>query len=196
MPPGSILLVVMLAAMWFIVLNSWQLRNWRAVGLACVGTVAILLAGFLPWPVAPWIQAGVWGALLLVFLTRTELVAVMPPEEYRFVAAYIATLRRLGRLKERALEMDPTDNVTEFESALRSLERLSAPGDWGDLQADTVRELERRLAMMRLLHAKPSSGTLGVAEAQWLEVMQRFRRRLREKAAFWRGWPHMTRPES
>jgi hypothetical protein len=81
-------------------------------------------------------------------------------------------------------------SVAEFESALRSLERLSAAVDWADLQTDTVQELERRLAMMRLLHAEPSAGTLTVAEAQWLEVMQRFKRMLKAKAGFWRGWPH------
>ena len=187
MTPVSIVLALMFVGLWFVVLSTWELRNWRAVGLTVVGTGAILLAGLLPWPLRGLTQAGAWGATLWVLLVRTELVVAMPAAEYRFVSAYIASLGRLGRLKGRALEVDPTTLVAEYEAAIRSIERLEAPADWTQLQADTVRELERRLAMMKLLHAPPPADTLRVAEAQWREVMQRFRRMREAKSGFWRG---------
>jgi hypothetical protein len=191
--PTGILVALILVAQWFLVLTTWELRNWRGVALACAGTAVILLAGLLPWPMAGFIQAAVWGAVLWVLLLRTELVVVMSPKEYRFVSDYIEILRRFGRLKARALEIDSTAHVAEYESAVRSLVRLEAPADWAQLQADTVRELERRLTMMKLLHAKPADETLRVAEAQWREIMQRFRRMHKAKAGFWRGWPRLSR---
>jgi Glycosyltransferase family 87 len=47
---GQIIIALMLLALWLWLLNSWKLRNWRAVALGCAGTISILIAGMLPYP--------------------------------------------------------------------------------------------------------------------------------------------------
>ena len=188
----SITIGLMLLALWLAIATSFRLRNWRATTLGMAGTVGILIAGLLPYPVGQVIQAGLWGMILLVLLTRSELVAVLAPAEYQFVERYFEILRGLARLGQRARQTDSAAYVVKFSNAIVALEPLDAPGDWAQLQADTVRELNRRLTRMRLLEM-PTSEDERIAEDRWLAIENRFQGMLKTKANFWTGWPHPTR---
>jgi hypothetical protein len=184
----NLLVALILVALWYVLWSSWLLRNWRATSLGLAVTGAILAAGLLPVAISPWIRGGLWGGAMLVFLTKTERFAAIPPAECRFVEDYVRVLRSLRRLKERALETDPATHISRYESAVASLERIEAPGDWAQLQADTVGELNRRLVMMKLL-VRPSVDVQRAGEARWLEIEGRFDAMIKRKAGFWSGWP-------
>jgi hypothetical protein len=180
----------MLVGLWLVAISSWRLRNWRAVAVGIAGTIAIVAAGSLPWPLSPGLQAAAWGAVLFTFLLRTELVSVMSPDEARFVEEYIQNLEIIGRLKG-ARNVDPTGYVARFEAAVHSIEGLEAPAEWSDLQVDTAAELRRRLTMMKVL-VMPSLDAREAADIRWLALEERFRRLYKERAAFWRGFPALT----
>ena len=189
MTPVFIIVGLMLLGLWLTVLSSWRLRNWRATALALAGTAAIGGAGFLPWPLSALLQAGLWTAVLWVLVIRSELVGVMPPEEYRFVEEYLAILQRVARRRRRARRADPATSLPEFEAAIRSLESLPAPGDWSHLRFETARELDPRLLLMRR-GTMPTAEALRAADDQWLEVERVASRMVKAKAGFWRGWPY------
>jgi len=183
---------IAIGLLWIRLLTSWRLRNWRAVGLAIAGTVAMLAAALLPNPPRGLVQAGIWGLVLWVFMFRQELVAVMSPREYDFVDDYLRILQRLDRKQRVRNERDPDVSVREYETNLRSLEGLQAPPAWSQVKTDTARDLNRRLMMMKL-RAKPSSEDLRALDDQWLVVEQQFRDVLKARAGFWTGWPRPIR---
>jgi hypothetical protein len=76
------------------------------------------------------------------------------------------------------------------------MEALTAPPAWSNLHENTVRELNRRLTMMKL-SAVSSSVDVQTADERWLEVGQEYRALLNARAGFWAGWPHLfRRPDS
>lgn len=87
---------------------------------------------------------------------------------------------------------DPVAALVEFEAAVRSMEALPAPLAWSSLKSATVRELRRRLTMLKL-GTMPPAESLRVADAEWLKVQQQFRELFRTRAGFWKDWPHLTR---
>lgn len=186
--PASILLALMLSGLWVVVVSLWRLRNWRAAALAGIATGAILACAALPWPSRPAIQTAIWTAALYVFLFRSDLVAVMSAKEYQFVEDYVRIVQGIGRLGKRARETDSASYLAQWHEALRSLERLEAPGDWARLQAKCAGELRRRLTAMTLL-VWPSPEMQNANAARWLEVEQLYRELLKAKAGFWTGWP-------
>jgi hypothetical protein len=186
---AQILVALMLLVLWLWLINSWKLRNWRAVALCCLGTIAILIAGMLPYPVRGLVQAGVWGVLGWVFVIHPELVGVMLPAEYAYVDRYTQILRRIDRRKHHRDERDVRVSKIAFEADVRSLEGLTAPPAWSDVQLDTISELHRRLTMMNLVPALTYEDTRA-ADQRWREVGQQFRDVLKARAGFWTGWPH------
>ena len=126
----QIVLALAVLILWLGLLNSWRLRNWRAVTLGAVGTIAILAAGMLPNPARAVAQAGIWLVVGWVFQFRPELVGVMSPEEYDYVDAHIQILRRIDRRKHASDRPDPITDLREFEANVRSLEALNAPLAW------------------------------------------------------------------
>ncbi len=188
----QIVLVLAVLILWLLLLNSWRLRNWRAVTLGAVGTIVFLAAGMLPSSVREVAQPGICFVFVWVFLFRPGLVGVMPPEEYDYVDAHIQILRRIDRRKHASDRPDPTTALREYESDVRSLEALDAPLAWSKLHRDTVRELERRLTAMKAGTLR-SPEDLRPFDDRWLEVGQLFRDTLRARAGFWTGWPHLVR---
>jgi hypothetical protein len=184
----QIVLVLAVLILWLWLLNSWRLRNWRAVTLGAVGTIAVLAAGMLPNPTRAVAQAGIWLVVGWVFLFRSELVGVMSPAEYDYVDAHIQILRRIDRQKHASDRPDPMTDLREFEANVRSLEALNAPLAWSKLHRDTVRELERRLTIMKARTLR-SPEDLRALDDRWLEVGQLFRETLKARAGFWTGWP-------
>lgn len=182
---------VLLLGLWIVALSSFRLRNWRAMTLGVLGTLAIVVTGCLSWPVAPLLQVVLWAAVLWVFLIRNELVAAMSPAEYQFVEQYVDILQGVAQLKRRVRQTEPESYVAQFEKAVTSLERLDAPDQWKQLQLDTAGELRRRLTRMKLL-SLPSPEEQQAAEARWLEIERRSRQLLKARAGFWNGWPHLS----
>jgi hypothetical protein len=189
---AQIVLVMAVLVLWLLLLNSWRLRNWRAVTLGVAGTIAILAAGMLPSPARAAAQAGLWLVIVWTFLFRQEFVSVMPREEYDYVDAHIEILRRIDRRKHAADRPDPVTALHEFEADVRSLEALNAPLAWSTVHRDTVRELERRLTVMKARTLR-SPEDLRPLDDRWLEVGQRFRETLKARAGFWTGWPYLVR---
>jgi hypothetical protein len=185
---AQIVLFLFVLILWVLLLNSWRLRNWRAVTLGVVGTIGILAAGMLPSPARGLAQAGIWLVVAWTFLFRSELVGVMPREEYDYVEAHIQILRRIGRRKHASKGPDPTTALHEYEADVRSLEALDPPLAWSELHRDTVRELERRLTVMKTRPVQ-SPEDLRRLDDRWLEVGRLFRGTLKARAGFWTGWP-------
>lgn len=156
--------------------------------MACVATAAVLAAGVLPWPFKSVVQTAIWTAALYVLLFHSELVAVMSAEEWKFVEDYDRILQGISRLGQRVRETDPASYMAQFHEALRSLERLDAPGDWARLQARCAGELRRRLTAMTLLVWPTPEMQVANAD-RWLEVEQLYRDLIKAKAGFWTGWP-------
>jgi hypothetical protein len=47
--------------MWFLILGTWRLWNWRAVAFGAVVTAAVLALGWLQYPIDGLAQAAVWS---------------------------------------------------------------------------------------------------------------------------------------
>lgn len=191
MTVGTLVIGVLLMGLWIVALSSFRLRNWRAMTLGVAGTVAIVIAGWLSWPVGALLQVILWIAVLWVFVLRSELVTAMSPTEYQFVEQYVNILKGVAKLKRRVRQTEPESYVSQFENAVKSLERLDAPDEWRQLQVDTAGELRRRLTRMKL-SAMPSPDEQQAAEARWLEIERRFSQTLNTRAGFWKGWPHVS----
>jgi hypothetical protein len=192
----QVLFILMLLVLWVWLHNSWRLRNWRAVALGGAGTFVILAAGFLPNPARGLVQGGVWLALAWIFVIRPDLVGVMGPEEYIFVDEHDRILRRIAERKHSGGSLEPESTVRAFEADIRAMESLTAPPAWSHLHKITVRELNRRLTMMKL-SAVGSSVDVRTVDERWLEVGQEFRALLETRAGFWAGAPNPFRhPES
>ena len=88
--------------------------------------------------------------------------------------------------------MEPAAYLAEYEKAVKDMETLPAPSGWSNLKSATVRELNRRLTMMRF-GSMPPIQVLRAADDQWLEIEQVFRDLMNAKAGFWTGWPHLRR---
>jgi len=188
----SVLVGLMIVSLWVIPLTSWKLRNWRAVAFVAGASAALLLAGTLPRSVAPFVQAGVWGATLWVLLLHADRFPALPRAELDFVDAYVALVRRVESLYRRADTLDPAAHVAEFQEITESLERLEAPDpEWTQLRDDAAVEFRRRLTMMRLT-TSPSPAALARTRDNWAGVQARFRRLMKERAGFWAGWPRLT----
>ena len=167
----------------------WTLRNWRALSLLVAATVALLAAGLLPGFVRPWAQAAIWGAALVVVLTRNDSISTLTREDATFVERYDGHLKRMADLKSRALSTEPAAYVAQLEKIVAAIETLEAPSrEWANLKAQTVAELRRRLAMMRFGQA-PSTEDLNHAEERWSTIEREFRRILRAKSRFRKHWP-------
>src|SRR4051794_8314003 len=152
----------------------------------------MLAAGMLPNPAGGLAQAGIWLVVAWVFLFRTDVVGVMAPEEYAYVDAYTQILRRIHQRKHASGRRNPAESPRRFEADVQSIAALSPPPAWVQVQSDTVRELERRLTVMKLGTPR-SAGELRAIDDGWLEVGQQFRDSLKVRAAFWNGWPFVVR---
>lgn len=188
----QILLVLVILAIWAWLITSWRLRNWRAVTVAVIGTIAILAGGMLPAPARALAQGCAFLVTLWIFVIRPEMVGVMAPEEYDYVDAHVKILRRIGSRKHSKRRPDPDDSLHAFESDVHAMEALRAPPAWSGLHSDTVRELERRLILMKSRTLR-SPEDVKPLDDRWQEVGQLFRDTLKERAGFWTGWPHPFR---
>ena len=83
-------------------------------------------------------------------------------------------------------------SLRAFESDVRSIEALTAPLAWSGVHSNAVRELERRLTLMKSRTLR-SGEELRAIDDRWLEVGQQFRDVLKTLAGFWTGWPHLIR---
>jgi hypothetical protein len=153
--------------------------------------MAILVATLLPNPPRGLVQAGIWDLVLWVFMFRQELVGVMSRQEYDYVDAHSSILRRIGQRK-RSSRPDPDSSLHAYESDVKAMRALKAPFAWSKVQADTVRELERRLTVMKARTLR-SPEDLKPFDDRWHEVGQLFRDTLKARAGFWTGWPHLFR---
>jgi hypothetical protein len=187
MTPGLAIVALMLLSLWLVAFSSFRLRNWRAFGLGAFGTLLIVAVGLLPWPAAQLLQGGVWTAILVVFVLRSDLVGVMSAAEYDFVDQYTQILRRLVRLRRRVRQTDALAYVREFERVIDSVEGLEAPAAWKELHRDTGTELRRRLTRIKL-NAIPLPDEQREAEARWREIEQHFDQILTIRGGFWKGW--------
>lgn len=187
----SVIVGLMIVSVWVIPVTSWKLRNWRAVAFVVAASAALLLTGTLQRNVAPFVQAGVWGATLWVLLLHADRFPALPRAELEFVDAYVDLIRRVESLYRRAETLDPAAHVTEFQEITATLERLEAPDpEWTRLRDDAAVELRRRLTMMRLT-TSPSPAALTRTRANWADVQEHFRELMKERAGFWAGWPRL-----
>jgi hypothetical protein len=186
---SSVLVGLMIASLWVVPATTWKLRNWRAVVFVAGASAAIVVAGTLPMSVAPFVQAGIWGATLWILLLHADRFPAMAPAELEFVDRYLDIVRRVELLHKRADTLDPVAHVSEFQDITESLERLPAPTDeWAQVRDDAAHEFRRRLTMMRLTTNPPPTALSRVRE-NWSDVEERFHRLLKERAGFWAGWP-------
>jgi hypothetical protein len=188
----TLIIGALLLVLWILALNSFRLRNWRAMTLAGAGSLAILVAGSIPWPAAAPIQIVLWTAVMWTFLFRSEWVGVISQSEYQYLEQYDGILQGLARVFRRGRETDEATYVAQFETAVQSLDRLDAPDEWRQIQIDTVAELRLRLTKMKL-RSIPSPDERLAAEARWMEIERRFRATVNERVGFWRGWPRLSR---
>src|SRR5687767_12462770 len=131
----------MITSLWVISATSWKLRNWRAVAFVAGASATLLIAGILPSGVAPFVQAGVWGAAAWVLLLHADRFPALTRGELEFVNQYIDLVRRVESLYRRADPLDPVAHVAEFEEITESLERLAAPADeWARFRDDAALE--------------------------------------------------------
>ncbi len=188
--PSTILVASLIGAMWLIPFSSWRLRSWRASVFLALGSAAILVAGLLPAPLAALLQGALWVGFTLFMLTRgEEALSVVRGAEYAYIESYSGLLRQIADLKRGASNSEPVAYVADFERVIEELEALGAPSeDWADLKADAIRELRRRLVMMRL-GARPSPETMDAANTAWADIERRFALMLKAKTGFWAGLP-------
>jgi hypothetical protein len=192
--PSTILVAILIGAMWLIAFSSWRLRNWRATVVVALGSAAILAAGILPGPFGALLQGSLWIGFTWLILIRTEALSVARGAEYAFIETYDGRLKEIADLKPGALGSEPADFVADFERVIEELEALKAPSeDWADLKSDATRELRRRLVMMRL-GTRPSRETMDAANAAWAEIERRFALMLKAKTGFWAGLPQRRSP--
>jgi hypothetical protein len=88
--------------------------------------------------------------------------------------------------------MDAAAYVIAFEADVRDLESLAAPPAWAHLKSEAVRELARRLTIMKL-GAAPSPEVLRLGDERWDAVGREFSEVMRARAGFWVGWPNLIR---
>jgi hypothetical protein len=187
----SVLVGLMVVSLWVIPATSWKLRNWRAAAFVAGASATLLIAGMLPRSVAPFVQAGVWGATLWVLLLHADRFPALARAELEFVDAYIDLVRRVESLYRRADTLDP-DHVAAFQEITESLERLDAPDEeWTQLRDDAAVEFRRRLTLIRLT-TTPTPAALARTRDNWAAVQERFHRLLKRKAGFWAGWPRLA----
>lgn len=192
--PSTILVAILIGAMWLIALSSWRLRNWRATVVLALGSAAILAAGIPPGPLCALLQGSLWIGFTWFILVRTEALSVVRGAEYAFIETYDGLLKEIADLKRGALSSEPAAYVADFERVIEELEALKAPSeDWADLKSDATRELRRRLVMMRL-GTRPSPETMDAANAAWTEIERRFALMLEAKTGFWAGLPQRRSP--
>lgn len=184
MPTSSVIVVVMIAALCLAAVVSGS-RAWRAVVFLALVSGALVAAGWLPLGASPWARALMWGGAVLVLLFRGDLLSAMPRAEYQFVVQFLAARQRLSRLKGRALTTPPAEYVGDYSKIIHDFEELAAPaGDWASLRSDTVGELKRRLAMMRLSTTVPETA-LEAADLEWANIERRLDSLLSNRARFW-----------
>lgn len=185
---GTLYVGFWIAAMWLVAFRSWRLRNWRATVVLGCGTAAIVGVGIFPPSAALWLRGAICAAVILLVLTRRGLLSI-EEVEYSFIEQYDELLRQMADLKRRTPMLEAADHVAAFANIVELLEALEAPStEWADLKADTVRELRRRLVLMRL-SMQPPTETLERANAEWSEIEQRFQRMVKARSNFWAGWP-------
>lgn len=192
MTAGQLLLGFAIALLWLWLITSWRTRNWRAVCLGIVGTIAMLIAGVLPNPAQALARGAIWLITTWVFLFRPDLVGVISRQEYDYIDAYSSILRRIGERKRSSRRPDAEASLQAFESDVKAMRALKAPFAWSRVQADTVRELERRLTVMKARTLR-SPEDLKPFDDRWRDVGQLFRDTLKARAGFWTGWPHLFR---
>ena len=74
---STILVAILIGAMWLIVFTSRWLRNWRASVALALGSAAIVLAGTLPGPFAALLQGALWVGVTTLILTRGEALSAV-----------------------------------------------------------------------------------------------------------------------
>lgn len=159
--------------------------------MLAAGSTAIFAIGMLPSSVAPWLQGAMWLTLMELFFVRGGLLAIVGGAEDPFTEQYVALLRRVADLKQRAPTTEPAEYVAEFATVIEGFEALRAPTtELADLNADTIRELHRRLALMKL-SPRPSSDTFERMTSEWAEIERRLQRVLKSRSRFWAGWPRL-----
>jgi hypothetical protein len=152
----------------------------------------ILAAGMLPPLVAPLLQGALRVGLMMLLFVRGGLLAFIGGAEYLYIEKHIAFLRQLEDLKERAPTTEPAEYVRGFARIVEGLEALQPPSPkWADLNADTVRDLRRRLELIQL-STRPSPETLERMNVEWYAIEERFQRMLRARGRFWAGWPRFS----
>jgi hypothetical protein len=181
----------MLLSIWLVLGFSWPLRNWRAVIFVSFATTVILTASLFGRPITIWVQTGIWVAVMIVLLIRNDWISVVSRSEYQFVTEYLHILRRVSQIKRRALERDSTESVKEYERIIDALDSLNAPAEWVVVKQQTVRELRRRLNIIKLLTTDPHASTVRYGDDRWQEIQDAYRRMFRRQTGFWRGWPHL-----
>lgn len=191
--PATILVAILIGAMWLIAFSSWRLRNWRACVVLVLGGAAILMAGLLPGPLAAFLQGALWLGFTWFVLTRgEEAFSALRGAEYAYIESYSGLLRQIPDLKRGASNSEPVAYVADFERIVQELEALEAPSqEWADLKGDATRELRRRLVIMRL-GARPSPETMVNADTAWADIERRFALTLKAKARFWAGLPRRS----
>jgi hypothetical protein len=191
----AVLAVLAVAVLWLWLLNSWRVRNWRGVTFTIVGTIAFVLASLLPAPVRGLAMGGTWLAVAWILVFHPDVVGVMTPQAYDYVDAHIEILRRIGRRKHARRHLDAEASVQAFEADVRVLKSLIPPPGWVRLHAETIRELDRRLTVMKV-GIMPTAEEQKSGDQRWLEIGQLFRDLLKARAGFWTGWPHVVRRPS
>jgi hypothetical protein len=190
--PLTVLVAILIAAMWLIAFTSRWLRNWRVCIVLMLGTLLILGAGTLPKPFAALLQGSLWGGFCLLILTRGEDLSAVGKADYAFIEGYSGRMAEFAELKRGVLSSEPAAFVADYERAIEALEALEPPSaDWADLKGDAIQELRRRLVIMKL-GAQPSSETMDAANAAWSAIESRYELLVKEKTSFWAGLPRVT----
>jgi hypothetical protein len=189
MTVGTVIVVVMVIVMWVLALTSWRLRNWRATAILGAASAAVLGVGMLPAAVASWLQGAALVVLFEVLFVRGGLLSIAGGPVDSFIEEYLGLLQQLADLKRRTRNEDPTEYIASFATIIDGLEKLRPPStESADLNDDTIRELNRRLVLLKL-GTRPSPVVFARTDVEWAEIEQRFERLQRGRSGFWADWP-------
>ena len=191
-PGPDALTIIICFAVSVAVLNEWDYRNWRAVGLLLVFVVLMVGFGALPLPYGGVARGIVLtSTLYIAFLSAGHWLST-DPRGSAFAVAYDAQLQKQMRLThQRTVDLPLLEH--EWEAIVEAIEAIPAPSaGWQALRDATVLELRDRLAGIRAGQL-PSDEMAADLKGRWSQIEAQWREQVALATRFWAGFPPTRR---
>jgi hypothetical protein len=192
---ANVIVAVLISIAWLLAFTSWRLRNWRAVVVLLGVSAFIVAVGLVAPSLAPWLQVAIWISVVEILFVRGGLLSVVGRSEDSFLERHMELIGQIAQLKSRAQSTDPAEYTAKFAAIIEGLRALKPPSSkLAELNADTIRELERRLVLLKL-STRPAPEVFERMDTEWSRIESRRRRALESMGRFWAGWPEiLSRP--